>query len=110
MALKGNLQGKCYTDKGYISKEMFNKLYKRGLLLITGIKRNMKNDLLPILNKILLRKRFIIETIFGYIKENFNVRLSKHRSPTNLFAFLFATLIAFQIKSPPNLLSRISYS
>jgi len=105
MVLKDKLQGKCYADKGYISKEMFNKLYKRGLLLITGIKRNMKNYLLPILDKILLRKRFIIETVFGYIKENFNVRPSKHRSPTNFFASLFAALIAFQINPSKPLIS-----
>jgi len=105
MILKDKLQGKCYADKGYISKEMFNKLYKKGLLLITGIKRNMKNYLLPILDKALLRKRFIIETIFGYIKENFNVRPSKHRSPTNFFASLFAALIAFQIKPTKPLIS-----
>ncbi|CEO16465.1 hypothetical protein RMONA_07900 [Rickettsia monacensis] len=51
---------------------MFTKLYKQGLIKITGIRKDMKNYLLPLLDKILLRKRFIIETIFGYIKENFN--------------------------------------
>ncbi len=105
MVIKNNLQGKCYADKGYISKEMFKKLYKRGLLLITGIKSNMRNYLLPILDKILLRKRFIIETIFGYIKENFNIRPSKHRSPVNFFATLFAALIAFQLKPLKPLIS-----
>lgn len=74
--------------------------------LITGIKRNMKNYLLPILDKIMLKKRFIIETIFGYLKENFNLKPNKHRSPTNFFATLFAALIAFQIK--PNK-PKISY-
>ena len=92
--------------QGYISKSLFAKLYKTGLQLITGIKRNMKNYLLPILDKIMLKKRFIIETIFGYLKENFNLKPNKHRSPTNFFATLFAALIAFQIK--PNK-PRISY-
>jgi hypothetical protein len=41
--------------------------------LITGIKRNMQNYLMPIWDKTFLRKRFIIETIFGYIKEHFNL-------------------------------------
>ncbi len=51
-------------DKGYISKSLFQRLWQRGLHLVTGIRRNMKNYLLPILNKILLRRRFIIETLF----------------------------------------------
>ena len=96
-AIKKDLHGKVYADKGYISKNLFAKLYRKGLTLITGIKRNMKNYLIPILDKILLRKRFIIETIFGYIKENFNLRPNKHRSPTNFFSSLLAALIAFQL-------------
>ena len=106
MVIKKGLKGKVYADKGYISKSLFTKLYKTGLQLITGIRRNMKNYLLPILDKIMLKKRFIIETIFGYLKENFNLRPNKHRSPPNFFATLFAALIAFQIK--PNK-PRISY-
>ena len=107
MVLKKNIKGRCYADKGYISKNLFIRLYNRGLILITGIKSNMKNYLMPILDKIFLRKRFIIETIFGYIKEHFNVRPNKHRSPTNFFVSLFAALIAFQIKpSKP----KISYT
>jgi len=98
MAIKKDLKGKCYADKGYISKDLFARLYHKGLMLITGIKHNMQNYLIPILDKMFLRKRFIIETIFGYIKEHFNVRPNKHRSTTNFFASLFAALIAFQIK------------
>jgi hypothetical protein len=98
MAIKKDLKGKVYADKGYISKDLFARLYNKGLMLITGIKRDMKNHLIPILDKIFHRKRFIIETIFGYIKEQFNIRPNKHRSPINFFASLFAALIAFQIK------------
>ena len=84
MLIRKHLKGKCYADKGYISTKLFSKMYKTGLQIITGIKRNMKNYLMPILDKILLRKRFIIETIFGQIKERFNMHPSKHRSPTNV--------------------------
>jgi hypothetical protein len=98
MATAKNLRGKCYGDKGYLSKALFAQLYRQGLVLITGIKKNMKNYLIPMLDKILLRKRFIIETIFGYIKEQFNITPSKHRSPSNFFASLFAAIIAYQIK------------
>lgn len=98
------MKGKIYADKGYISNKLFSSLYKRGLTLITGIRSNMKNYLIPMLDKIYLRKRFIIETVFGYIKENFNIRPNKARSPINFFASLMAALIAYQILSKkPNL-------
>ncbi len=58
----------------------------------------MKNHLMPILDKILHKKRFIIETILGYVKEHFNVRPNKHRSPINFFISLIAALIAYQTK------------
>ncbi|MCY3536380.1 MAG: hypothetical protein OXG70_00700 [Cyanobacteria bacterium MAG IRC1_bin_28] len=36
------------------------RLWERGLHLVTSIRRTMKNHLLPLLDKMLLRKRFII--------------------------------------------------
>jgi len=98
MAISQSLKGKCYADKGYISRDLFSRLYERGLTLITGIRKDMRNYLMPLLDKLFLRKRFIIETIFGYIKEQFNIRPNKHRSPTNFFVSLFAALLAYQIK------------
>src|SRR5262245_57679104 len=59
-----HLKGKLFADKGFISKELFQKLYQRGLKLITGIRRNMQNYLMPLIEKLLLRKRFIVETLF----------------------------------------------
>lgn len=98
MVISKGLKGKVYADKGYMSKDLFIRLFRKGLLLITGIKRNMTNYLIPILDKIFHRKRFIIETIFATIKEHFNIRPNKHRSPINFFVSLFAALIAYQIK------------
>lgn len=106
MVIKKALKGKCYADKGFISGKMFAKLYKQGLIIITGIRKDMKNYLLPLLDKIILNIRFIIETIFGYIKENFNITPSRHRSPINFFTSLFAALIAYQLKPTK---PRISY-
>lgn len=58
-----NLLGKLFGDKGYISKKLFDELFSRGLQLITGIKGNMKNKLMPLFDKIILRKRSMIESI-----------------------------------------------
>jgi DDE family transposase len=36
-----HLTGALYADKGYIGRELFSKLWQRGLHLITSIRRNM---------------------------------------------------------------------
>ena len=82
-----------------MGKEVFNKLWAQGLHLITGIRRNMKNHLMPFVDKALLRKRFIIETIFGILKTDFNLEHSRHRSPINAFTNIMAALVAYSYKS-----------
>ena len=91
------LQGKLLGDKGYISKELFARLWKQGLQLITGIRRNMKNYLMPLLDKILLRKRFIIETLFDKLKSDMGLEHSRHRSPTNAFVHILSCLAAYSL-------------
>ena len=93
------LTGKCYADKGYIGKKVFKKLWDQGLHLVTGIRKNMKNHLMPFIDKVLLRKRFIIETIFGIMKTDFNLEHSRHRSPTNAFVSILACLVAYTYKT-----------
>lgn len=94
-----NLKGKCYADKGYIGKKIFKELWEKGLQLITGIRRNMKNHLMPYFDKAMLRKRFIIETIFGVLKTEMNLEHSRHRAPTNAFVSIMAALIAYSYKT-----------
>ena len=57
------ITGKLYGDKGYISASLAQILFLEGIQLITGIRNNMKNYLMEMSDKILLRKRSIIETI-----------------------------------------------
>src|SRR4029079_13750544 len=78
-----HLRGKIYADKGYISREVFRKLWQRGLHLITGIRRNMRNHLMLLDEKIMLRKRFVIETVFDILKCEMGLEHSRHRSPRN---------------------------
>ena len=51
--------------------------------LITGIRANMKNTLLPLLDKLLLRRRVIVETIVDQLKNISQIEHSRHRSPVN---------------------------
>ena len=75
------LQGKVFADKGYLSKALLERLWQRGLHLVTSIRRNMKNYLMPLLNKLLSRKRFIIETLFNKLKSDMGLEHTRHRSP-----------------------------
>ena len=57
------LFGKLFRDQGYISQKLFEFLLQQNLQLITTIKKNMKNRLIPLIDKFLLRKRSLIETV-----------------------------------------------
>jgi hypothetical protein len=96
------LFGKLYADKGYISKELTALLFEQGLHLVTGLKRNMKNSLMTMKDKIFLRKRSVIETINDQLKNISQVEHSRHRSFGNFITNLVAGLIAysFQDKKP----------
>ena len=91
-----------YADKGYISKELFNLLFEESLHLVTGIRNNMKNSLMTMRDKILLRKRSVIETINDQLKNIAQAEHSRHRSFGNFITNLVASLIAysFQEKKP----------
>jgi len=94
--------GSLYADKGYISKELTELLFSQGLHLVTGIKNNMKNVLMTMRDKILLRKRSVIETINDQLKNICQAEHSRHRSFGNFITNLVASLIAysFQEKKP----------
>lgn len=92
------LTGLLFGDKGYISKELFLKLYRRGVKLVTGIRKNMKNILIDWDEKIFLRKRSLIETVFDYLKNKFQLEHTRHRSPFNMLVHLLSTLIVYQLK------------
>lgn len=96
--LAKGLSGKLYGDKGYLSKELFEQLWQQGLQLVTNIRRNMKQRLLPLWDKLMLRKRFIIETINDHLKNNEQIEHSRHRSFTNFSVNLLAGLIAYQLQ------------
>lgn len=105
--LTKNLKGSCYADKGYIGKKLHRKLYARGLRLVVGIRKNMVNYLMPMMDKILLRKRFLIETVFGVLKKSMNIEHTRHRSPKNFLVNILAGLVAYCFrKNKPSFKSR----
>ena len=102
------LWGKLVGDRGYLSKALFEQLFARGLQLITPIRKNMKNQLVVLEDKLLTRKRFIIETIVDQLKNISQIQHTRHRSPTNFLVNLIAGLIAYtwQPKKPSLNLSK----
>lgn len=96
--LAKRMHGKLFGDRGYISKDLFAALWKQGTQLITGIKKNMKNRLLPLMDKIMLRGRGIIETINDQLKNIQQIEHTRHRSPTNFGVNLISGLIAYQLQ------------
>lgn len=89
------IKGKLYADKGYLSKELSSLLFLDGIHLITSIRNNMKNCLLELKDKILLRKRSVIETINDELKNMCQVEHSRHRSFGNFITNLVSGLIAY---------------
>ena len=91
-----NIFGKLVADKGYLGR--FKDLYDRGIMLIHGLRSNMKNKLISLFDKFLLRQRGIIETIFGILKTDFNLEHSRHRSIKGFFINIFTALAAYSFR------------
>jgi hypothetical protein len=88
--------GKLFGDKGYISAKVFRELLEHhDVQLITRLKSNMRNQLMPLADKMLLRKRAIIETIIDQLKNISQIEHTRHRSPINFLVNVVCGLIAY---------------
>jgi hypothetical protein len=87
--------GKLFGDKGYLSQTLRDDLCDVGVELITSIRRNMKPQLLLLYDKLMLKRRSIIETINDQLKNISQIEHSRHRSVNNFFVNLMAGLIAY---------------
>lgn len=101
--LLATVGGKVFADRGYVSQPLASRLLRTlGIHFVTKLRRNMKNRLMPWLDKLLLRKRAIIESIIDQLKNISQIEHSRHRSPVNFLVNLFAGLVAYchQPKKP----------
>lgn len=93
--LSKNIGGKIFADKGYISQSLFEFLSTQNIQLITGIRKNMKNKLVNIYDKIMLRKRAVIETVNDQLKNIAQIEHSRHRSLMNFLINTIAAITAY---------------
>lgn len=93
--LSKDVFGKLFGDKGYISQELFLKLYERGLEIITKLKRNMKNKLMNLIDRILLRSRGVIESVNNKLKADCQIEHHRHRSRWNFLVNLVSGIVAY---------------
>ncbi len=87
--------GRLVGDKGYISKDLFSRLFVDSVQLITKLKSIMNGQLMTVSDKIILRKRALIETINDELKNIALIEHSRHRSVVGFTVNLIAGLAAY---------------
>ena len=98
-----SLFGKVFADRGYVSKKLARELLETyGIKFFAKPRRNMKNQLMRLNDKLLARKRSIIETIIDQLKNISQIEHSRHRSPVSFCINVLCGLIAYchQPKKP----------
>jgi Transposase DDE domain len=89
-----DLKGKCFADKGYLTK-FFEHFYQKGIQLVTRIRKNMKNGLFQLADKFWLKKRAIIESVNDLLMTVFDIDHSRHRNPWNAVIHAIAGVCAY---------------
>ncbi len=93
--LSRELFGKLFADRGYISAKLFENLFSKSITLVTRIKKNMKNKLMDTMDKIILRKRAVIESVNDFLKNICQIEHTRHRSVNNFVVNLISGLAAY---------------
>lgn len=93
-----NKKGKLFGDRGYISEKLRKILIDNGILLITKIKKNMKNKLVSVWDKIMLRKRGLIESVLNLLKTSCQIEHHRHRNKWNFLSNLLSGLAAYCLR------------
>lgn len=96
--LSKGIFGKLFGDKGYISSEIGKTLLNRGLHLFNTIRSNMKQKLLSWQDRLLLRKRSLIETVNDQLKNISQIEHTRHRSSQNFLINLLAGIAAYSLQ------------
>lgn len=94
--LTENIEGKVFGDKGYmLNKKLFEQFLGKKIKIVTKIRKNMKNQLLEIEEKLILTKRGLVESVINIIKRILLLDNTRHRSPLNFLSNIFSSLVAY---------------
>lgn len=88
--------GKLFGDRGYIDQKLAEYLWNDGVELIYKRRKNMKSMNLSDTDKILLRKRALIETVNDELKNICSIQHTRHRSLQGFLNNAISALIAYQ--------------
>ena len=89
------LHGSLYSDKGYISKDLRERLRKQGVNLVYKVRKNMKPLDVSVSDEVWLRKRVIIESVIKELKTQTQVEHTRHRSFINFQVNIISALLAY---------------
>ena len=87
--------GQGVRRQGDLGKDLFEWLMDKGIKPVTPLRKNMKGALMPMDEKLMLRKRSLVETVNDHLKNVCQIKHSRHRSPTNFLVHLMAGLAAY---------------
>ena len=90
-----NMFGKVYGDKGYLSQKLFEEMLEAGVQIVTQLRNKMKPKMMPLEDRLMLKKRSLIESVFHILKDMLHIDHSRHRSPKNFFINILAALTAY---------------
>lgn len=90
-----NLFGKVYGDKGYLSQKLFDEMLEYGIQIVTQLRTKMKPKIMPLEDRLMLKKRSLIESIFHILKDVLHIDHSRHRSPKNFLINFLGALTAY---------------
>lgn len=93
-----NLKGIAAGDKGYLSKEKTESLLKKGLRLITRVRKNMKEKTMTYFERFFLNHRGLVETVIDQLKTICHIEHSRHRNPDNFVINLVSGLAAYMLR------------
>ena len=92
-----SLHGSLYGDRGYISKDLREKLRKQGIDLVYKVRKNMDPLEVSASDEVLLKKRTLVESVIKELKTRTVLEHSRHRSFENFYVNVFSALIAYQL-------------
>ncbi len=88
-----------YLEIRDIYQKLPKKLHEKMIQLFTTVRKNMRNRLINITDKVLQRKRTIIETINDQLKNISQIEYTRHRGSLNCLVTVLVGFAAYCVQS-----------